>query len=193
VAAAAALLACASCGLPRDEAPRPQPLEEVPYGLSDPSPGTGSASPTAAEARGRVALLGRGERLVFVDRPLPDGDRAQVVSGLLAALAAGATEEERDRGLSSALPTGVGLTVTGLTGSVATVDISGADAAADAERLPLSVAQIVLTATSSGAVDAVHLTRDGARVEAPRPDGELSDAPLTAREYASLLAPASRP
>jgi hypothetical protein len=79
--------------------------------------------------------------------------------------------------------------VTALEDRVATVELSGESPDAVPERLPLAVAQVVLTATSLPSVEAVLLTRDGVPVEAPLPGGELSDRPLREGDYAGLLAP----
>ena len=63
----------------------------------------------------------------------------------------------------------------------------------DARRLPLSVAQVVLTLTSHPAVHAVRITFDGQPVEAPLPGGYIVHGALTASDYASFLAPPGTP
>jgi spore germination protein GerM len=107
---------------------------------------------------------------------------------LLTALTAGPDEAEHGRGLSTALPSDVGLRVTALRDGVAVVAIEGGEPDADPRRLPLSVAQVVLTLTSMPGVDAVRLTRDGEFVQAPLATGELVSRALTAADYRSLLA-----
>nr|WP_275585893.1 GerMN domain-containing protein [Geodermatophilus sabuli] len=115
------------------------------------------------------------------------------LDALLTDLAAGPTAAERDLQLSTALPPDVELSVTDVSDPTVTIDISGAADAPAGLASRRAVAQIVLSATSVPGVDAVVLTLDGERVEAPLPSGELTPAPLTADSYTVLLAPASAP
>ena len=68
---------------------------------------------------------------------------------------------------------------------------TGVSFASDSNRL--EVAQIVLTATSVPGVDAVLLELAGEPIEAPLPDGELADRPLTAQDYATATVPSVPP
>ena len=182
-----ALLA-AGCGVPRDAAPRP-----VSPGAVDPSLLGESASPspapsTLAASTHRVAFVAAGDRLALVPRAVPAAPVPQEAQDLLAALMAGPDDGEHDNGLSTALPSDVVLRVTALRGDVAEVSIEGGEPDADPRRLPLSVAQVVLTLTSLPEVGTVRLTRDGAPLPAPLPNGELVSRALTAADYRSLLA-----
>jgi spore germination protein GerM len=79
--------------------------------------------------------------------------------------------------------------VTSLARGRVTIDLQGEGSATVGDEGPLAVGQIVLTATSVPGVDSVVLTREGKPVEAQQAGGQLTDRPLTAAEYAPLLAP----
>ena len=114
------------------------------------------------------------------------------MSQLLAALAMGPDNAERAHGLSTALPSDVTLMLAALRQGEAVVAINGGAKDADPRRLPLSVAQVVLTLTSHPDVHAVRITSDGQPVEAPLPSGEVVDRALTAADYTSFLAGPAR-
>jgi hypothetical protein len=183
------LLALAGCGVPTGSPPERIAASDVPYGLAAPTPSTAPAEPSPAAADDpRVYLVTAQERLVPRGRDVGAGPRADRLSDLLAELANGPTEEERAEELSTALRPEVTLAVESLDDGVATVDITGAEGAQSSEESRRAVAQIVLTATSLPGIDAVLLTADGEQVEAPLPSGELTSRPLTAGDYAVLLA-----
>jgi hypothetical protein len=181
-------LAAAGCGVPVGDAPTTIAPSDVPYGLASPteaSPSTASPVPRADEPL--VFLVGPGDLLVPRGRGTGTGTPADRLDALLAALAAGPTEGERAEGLSTALPPGVELGVTGDDDGTVTVDLGGPVDAPSGRESRSAVAQVVLTATSLPGVDAVLLTRDGVPVEAPLPSGELTSAPLTEADYAVFL------
>ena len=183
-------LAAAGCGVPVGDAPTTAAPSDVPYGLASPteaSPSTASPVPRADESL--VFLVGPGDLLVPRGRGTGTGTGppAERLDALLAELAAGPTEGERAEGLSTALPPGVELGVTGDDGGTVTVDLGGPADAPSGRESRSAVAQVVLTATSLPRVDAVLLTRDGVPVEAPLPSGELTSAPLTEADYAVFL------
>jgi spore germination protein GerM len=135
-----------------------------------------------------VALVTTDEHVVLVPRRVAGRSLRLELADLLTDLVAGPDQAEHARGFSTALSAGVRLRLTTVETAVAVVDIGGRDPDADPRRLPLSVAQIVLTVTSHPAVDAVGLTRDGVPIEAPLPGGQLVDRALTAEDYVVLLA-----
>nr|WP_269457336.1 GerMN domain-containing protein [Pedococcus dokdonensis] len=114
-------------------------------------------------------------------------DPAAAVTEVLAQLAAGPAEPDRSAGLSTALGPDATVRLVGLEGQVARVDIVAGDQQPAPSRVPLAVAQIVLTVTSVPGVAMVLVTSDGSPVELPLPGGALTGAPVTAQDYASLL------
>lgn len=190
-AAAGLLTLVAGCGVPTGGAAETIPASDVPYGLAsaapDPAPST---SPDPVVEPSRVYLVDAADVLVPRPRELAGATPEEQLDGLLDELAAGPSAAERDRQLSTALPPEVELSVAGLSDGTATVDITGSPAVPAGQASRRAVAQVVLTATSVPGVDAVVLTLDGERVEAPLPSGELTAEPLTREDYAAEGAPA---
>lgn len=185
-------LAAAGCGVPVGGAPTTIAPSDVPYGLASPTEASPSpASPVPRADEPLVFLVGPGDLLVprgrRTDTGTGAGTQADRLDALLAELAAGPTEGERAEGLSTALPPGVELSVTGDDRSTVTVDLGGPADAPSGRESRSAVAQVVLTVTSLPRVDAVLLTREGVPVEAPLPSGELTSAPLTEADYAVFL------
>ena len=184
----ALVLVLAGCGVPAGGPPQAIPSSEVPYGLADPRPS--ATAPEVTEpvaAPSEVFLVGDDEVLVGRPREVDGPSVRERLADLLAALVEGPTAAERDEQLSTLLTPDVQLSVTGLDGRTATIDLglpTGAPSGAAGRR---AVAQIVLTATSVRGVDAVRLTLAGDPVEAPLPSGQLTSAPLTAADYTVFL------
>ncbi len=192
-ALAPALLACllaGGCGVPTDS--EAQPVPTVPYGLLNPSGPAPSASAPAAEGGPRVWLV-RDDGLVPAESlPAGPGPRA-TAAVLLRRLGGGPTDMERADGLSTAFGPGVELSLTGVSDGHATVDIRAGDLAPSPSRLPLAVGQVVLTLVSVDGIDDVRLTAAGSPIQAPLPGGALTDRPLRAGDYASLVTPNRSP
>ncbi|MGY1808680.1 GerMN domain-containing protein [Blastococcus sp. SYSU D00669] len=183
----AAAVVLAGCGVPTGGAPEAIPASDVPYGLVDPAPTT--AAPTSSAPRAdqpRVYLVGPDDVLVASGRDVDGTTTRERLADLLAQLADGPTAGERDDALTTALPPGLRLTVTGADDGTVTVDLAGAGDAPSGQQSRRAVGQVVLTATSLPEVRAVLLTLDGEPLEAPLPSGELTSAPLTADDYAPL-------
>ena len=192
-AAVAALtaVALAGCGLPVDGTARAVDPKEVPYGLLRPEPtATASVELKSAVRAGpaQLYLLGADDRLVAVPagvgRTLPTSAR---LGALFALLERGPDDTQRGEGLGSALTPGVQIRLRDLTDGTAQVQVDAAPKDPSADRLPLAIGQLVLTATSLSDVTAVQLVRDGAPVEVPLPGGALTSAPLSRQDYVSLL------
>ena len=192
VVALTGVVVAAGCGVPREDHPRAVPAGQVdPRLLLTPSP-TGTPAATGSAAY-EVAFVTPQNTLALTRRPVSQAPAVQQVSQLLAALAAGPDNAERAHGLSTALPSDVTLMLAALRQGEAVVAINGGAKDADPRRLPLSVAQVVLTLTSHPDVHAVRITSDGQPVEAPLPGGEVVDRALTAADYRSFLAGPARP
>ena len=186
LAVLALLAVLPGCGVPTGGEPSTIAATDVPYGLADSSPSPTPATPPEAKVDApRVYWVTATDTLVPRSREVSGSTRRARLADLLEQLAAEPTADERDEQLSTALPPEVRLRVTRLDGGTATI---GVDALAEAPA-GLSgrraVAQIVLTATSVPGVDAVLLELAGEPIEAPLPDGALTDRPLTAQDYAA--------
>jgi hypothetical protein len=190
------LLLVTACGAPGPGTTRTVDSQDVPYRLLDPADEdpAGASPGTGAEVTAPQVFLVDPERLLVADQVrVPVGDAASVTQSVLTVLAAGPSELQRARGLSTALAPDVQLRLVGLADGLASIALGPPDSAPLADRLPLAVGQVVLSATSVAGVDRVVLVQQGLPIEAPLPDGALTAEPLTASDYASLLAPGQRP
>lgn len=189
LAVLALLAVLAGCGVPTGGEPSTIAAADVPYGLADPAPApTPTAPPEAVADASLVHWVTAADALVPRVREVGGTSRRARLADLLEQLADGPTAAERDEQLSTALPPEIRLRVTGLDGGTATI---GVDALAEAPAGVAgrqAVAQIVLTATSVPGIDAVLLELAGEPIEAPLPDGALTDQPLTASDYAAAAA-----
>lgn len=192
---AGVLLGGAGCGVPVQSDPTPVPADQLPYGLASTGPSSTAAPTTEPTAESpHVYFVGPGETLVARQRAVSGDTLMRRVTALLASLQAGPSPAELALQLGSALGPGITLKVTGVVDGTATVDIAGTGDLPAGRGSRLASGEIVLTATSVEGIDSVVLTVDGMPVEALLPNGELTDAPLTAGDYAILLvapAPAS--
>jgi hypothetical protein len=178
----------AGCGVPTGGAAKPIPDDEVPYGLTSATPTPDPPpSPVPSRIATEVHLVAPGDRLVPEPREVDGGSVTERLDALLGDLAEGPSPVERERQLSTALPPEIELDAADVTDGTAAIRIGGTTAAATGLDSRRAVAQIVLTATSVPGVDSVVLVRDGERVEAPLPSGQLTAQPLRADDYAVLL------
>lgn len=180
---------CASCGLPDSGPPQQIDPSQVPYHLLKTA--TTAASTKAQTARTttpRIYLLTSSRRLRAVEAPLAPGSVSQLLQALLAQLAQGPDQAQRASGLATALGPGVSLTLNLVRNRTAVVRLDLGDQGPAANRLPLAIGQVVLTATSLRGIDRVKLVRaDGAPIEVPLPDGALTVEPVQGADYASLV------
>jgi spore germination protein GerM len=114
-------------------------------------------------------------------------DPARTIGEVLAQLAEGPSEADRSAGLSTALGLDTVFRLAGFEAGVARIDIAAGEQLPSSSRVPLAVAQVVLTATSVPGVDSVLISRDGTPVELPLPGGALTAGPVTGRDYAELV------
>lgn len=183
----AALATLTACGVPTGGTPATIPASEVPYGLAAPQSSRPPAtSAPAREDRPRIYLVATDGVLVPSGRSVSGDGPQDRLDDLLRQLAAGPTAGERDHELTTSLPPGTRLSVSGIDAGTATVDLVGTDAPSGRQSRR-AVGQIVLTATSLPEVHAIRLTRDGEPLEAPLPSGRLTSDPLTADDYGALL------
>jgi spore germination protein GerM len=183
------VLLVVGCGVPVQESPvqiqpdvLPSRLREtaLPRDVAPTTPGLGQVSV--------VVHFVRDDRLVRLVRELPSGPVQDRLTATVAALVTGPTDRERAAGISSALPTGLQLTVVALEGDRAVIELSGETDGSSAAENVLAVGQIVLSTTAVPTVREVTFERDGLPVDALLADGSLTNRPLTAADYAVLAA-----
>lgn len=178
-----------SCGLPGDGSVRTVDDETVPYRLLDselPASATADSTPIPGPAP-LVFWMVDDDRLVPSDTEATCAEPSEaVVEGLLDELAGGPGEDARAAGRSTAMPPESALALVDLADGTARVEVDPGPALS-ADRLPVAVGQIVLTVTSAAGVSSVVLVSDGSSVQAPLPGGALTDSPVTAEDYRSLL------
>lgn len=175
-----AVVLVASCGIPLDSEP-----EMVDIGSDDVPDPTG---PILGDLTAVSIYLVRGDALVHVTRDLPSPVSPESV---LDSLLDDVTEPEERAGLRTAIPLGTDAIAITRDGPVLTVDLSREFAAVGGEEEILAVAQIVLTATSMDGIEMVAFALDGVPTDVPQAGGALSDDPVTASDYESLVATAS--
>ena len=188
--AAVLVLGLGACGLPDDGASRRIEARAVPYGLLDAAhPEATAGPPTAAgELAPQVYLLDADQHLVAVPVTARGIGTLGVFSDLLDRLAQGPTDAERAQGLATALGPNVDIRVLGIVDGTARIDVRSAEKEPPANRLPLAIGQVVLTATSLPEIARVQVLTDGRPAEVPLPGGALTSVPLVRADYAALVA-----
>ncbi|HEX5496581.1 MAG TPA: GerMN domain-containing protein [Mycobacteriales bacterium] len=182
-------LSAAGCGVPTETTPRLVAASSAPSALLPPGPsGTDTAAPTVPNARlPRLYFVDARGRLVSVIRATRSGPPRVILDSLMSELGGGLTEAERGRGLGSAMPPGLSLSVVDLHDGQATINLSGDVSGPSGDQAVLAVAQVVLSATTVPTVTSVRLTRAGAPLEAPLVGGALTSDPLVRTDYRPLL------
>ena len=169
-------LLVAACGIPVDSSP-----ETISVDLGD----LGEIEEATGAQLAAVSIyLVRDDHLVHVTRDLPSPAQ---LSDVLESLVSGETEPEDRAGLRTSIPLGTELRGVSEEGGVARIDLSSDFAAVGGRQELLAVAQVVLTATGIGGVDAVVFELEGTPTDVPTPSGALADHPVTAEDYAPLL------
>jgi hypothetical protein len=189
-AVALALLAATSCGVPTSGSAERINPDEVPYGLITSGPAS-SPSTQPLLPRGdqpHVYWVDSDDRVIAV-RASTTGSGPAALTALLTRLTAGPSDNERQKGLGTALSPQTSVRVRALVRGVADLEVRTTLEDPAADRLPLAVGQIVLTATSLPGVNAVRLLRDGHPVAVPVVGGALISEPVGAADYAELLRP----
>ena len=142
----------------------------------DGAPPQGTTGTTTETSSVAVYLL-RDGKVTPVRRTVPA--TPAIARAALTALLEGPTDDEREDGLSSAIPEGTSLVDIALADGVATVDLDGSFAS-DEESMRSRVAQVVATLTRFPTVDRVAFRIDGESVsslgdvDVGRPLGRLA-------------------
>lgn len=169
------------CGVPaEDEARAVRP----PRGPFPTAAVGGTTAPAGSEEE--VLYFVRDNRLVPVVRRV---DWTPTVDGQLQRLLAGPTAEERDQGLTSALPGAVSTATAHRVGTRAEVEVPDPGDETGRSDGVLAFGQIVRTLAARDDIDTVAFTQRGRPLGIPRGDGSLSEQPLTAADYAALAVP----
>ncbi len=174
-------LASAACGTANE--PVTISPEEIPFPLTRAE----SPEPAGADLLAFEVAFVRGRRLVMVEREVRTSltMRETAVRSLLA----GPNNRERERGLTTAIPS-----TTRLLGSidvfegVAEVDLSQEfQAAARSEGFLQRVAQVVSTLVAVDGITAVRFSIDGEVAAVPTDRGQTVQRPVTAADYQQRL------
>jgi hypothetical protein len=179
-AALVVVVLTAACGVPGED--RPRAVDPPPAPLTTATVATPTTDPYGSVAE--VVCLVRDDSLVPVVRRVAALPPAE---DHLGQLVAGPTASERDAGLTSAV-TGSRVAGVALVDGEARVEIKGDEDVARSDDV-LAFGQVVCTLTTRPDVTRVVFRRDGRTVAVPRGDGSLSDAPLTASDYAAITSP----
>ncbi|MCW6006740.1 GerMN domain-containing protein [Micromonospora sp. CPCC 205371] len=178
-AAAAAFILAAGCGVTVQDEPQQVQPPRGPHRI-------------LASGLPEVPAPGASEEVLYFIKDgalVPATRRVRVtptVETLVRDLVAGPTDAERDNGLGSAL-TGTTLSLAARDGNQITIEMDEPVAGTGRSDEVLAYGQIVTTLTARPEITSVVFTRDGQRIGIPRADGSLSETPLTAADYASLV------
>ena len=192
IAVALTLLAVSGCGIPTGGTAESINPDDVPYGLvtSRPAASTPSRISVPRGDQPHVYWLDNDDRAVPVSSSLTGSGQA-ALGVLLGRLTEGPSDTQRRAGLGTAINPQTSIRVRALVDGVADVEVRTTVEDPAADRVPLAVGQIVLTATSLPGVDAVRLLRDGHAVPVPVVGGALTADPVGASDYSELLRPST--
>ena len=167
-----------ACGIPFETEPEAVEVE-VAVAADD-------ATPTPGDVAAVSVYLVRDNALVHVTRNLPSPPASGVIfESLLGPVA----EPEQRAGLRTAIPPDTQVIALKEDGTLLQIDLSREFASVGGEEEILAVAQIVLTASSIEGIDLVTFALDGVPTGVPVASGALSDNPVGARDYESLVGP----
>lgn len=175
ILALAVVVAGVSCGSDR----------ETPVGMAspaatpEPSPESPQESPDSPDGEEEVTLevwFNEGTRLHVVHRGLPG--TASVGRAAVEALLRGPGEDEREKGLSTAIPDGTRLLDLDIAGGTATVDLSSEyESGGGSASVLARLAQVVFTLTQFETVDEVVFLLEGEKIETFSSEGVVLDGP----------------
>lgn len=181
VAAVLAVALLAGCGVPAEHSarqitPPPGPYQPVVSGAPTTAP---------AGAVSEKLFLVRDGKLVAVQRRVSEQPTAD---SLVRDLLAGPSAAEQGEGLSSALAGANVIASVRLVAGLATVEVGPGILGAGRNDDVLAFGQVVCTLASRPDIGGVSFTRDGQPIGIPRADGSLTQGPLSAADYADLIA-----
>ncbi len=180
LAAVAALLVLAACGVTTQRSPHQIDDANIPFGLADRSPGGATASTGAATFQYYIYLVS-GDRLQAVKR---GKTTPATPTAVLRTLTKGPTSGEADAGLRTLLDPGTTVDRVTVRGDLATIDLNGdPETFRPGSDQSLALAQLVYTATALPGVSRVQVRLSGDPAEIPRGDGTLTTGPVRRSDY----------
>lgn len=172
-----AALLMTACGVPLDSVP-----ETIAVDLGD-TPELDL--PVGDDLEAVTFYLIEQGNLVPVTHELPIPVVAESVAEFLVE---GIDPTDKGAGLRTSIPTGTRVLTVDRENGVVRVNLSRDFAVVGGEEELLAVAQVVLTLTDLEEVDAVAFELEGVATDVPLPNGALSDDPVGAEDYRSLIA-----
>jgi spore germination protein GerM len=174
------VVALSACGVATSDSATRIDDDSVPYGLLDPE--AIAVVPLADGSDVGLCLL-RDEQLIVVDRTLDAPASLLDVARALAEV----TDEEASNDLHTSVAASDEIVSVRRSAGVAIVDLAQ-EASQRLTADPLgTVAQLVCTLTRQPGVGLVRFTVGEVPVEVPLADGTLSNGPVSADDYESLL------
>lgn len=183
VAAGAALLLLAGCGVSTQGAPVRVDDDDVPFELLSPSTTLAAPDSVPQEAALLSVCFHRGTTVESVHRL---GAQAGV-DAALGFFLGGPRPEEAANGLSTAVFDPAIVLGARETGGIATVALSPTFTEAGAQVQLDIIVELVCTLTAQPGVGQVAFELGGERVDVPRGDGSLTDAPVSREDYPQLI------
>jgi len=184
VAALALAFVVTGCGIPTQSAPSALGRSKVPFNLLDPHPPTTTTTQPkpSSYVPVKVFYLSTNNQLAAVQRLV--ATPAPLVS-VLDAMLAGPTQTETSQGLTTAIPSDVGvLSVSTPQSGIVVVDMNTAFGQITGNNSELAVAQIVATvATEAGLNTGVIFEIDGQRTSVPIANGQQVAGPVYLIEF----------
>lgn len=164
-----------ACGVPQDDEPRTLDPAAAPFRAFQPD----AAPPPQGDLQVELWFLRSDEPVPITREVELPGSPRQVLEQLFR----GPTEAELAEGLSSAIPSSVGLRDVTVSEGIAVVTLDGLN---EQVQVP-AFAQIVATVDGLPNVVGVRFRTSAGDVQVPRGDGGLSAGAVTRNDYAVLL------
>ena len=186
-AVAGVVLLLAACGIPTSEQASVVAKRDVPLHLLSPKVPSSSASSTlpSSGAVQPVYFINGAKQLEEVPRAVAAPADLELV---LSALLRGPSATQTALGLSTGLPANLRIRNTAVINGVVTIRLSKAFTSISGDNQILAVGQLVLTATRQPGVNRISFVVAGAVVPVPIDSGASTTSPVTAADYATLLA-----
>lgn len=171
--------AVSACGVGAESRPRVIDRTDVPFGLTRGADG-GPATTTESGSFTYTLYFVSGDQLTAVIR---HARRERSATEILQELVAGPARGEAGARTRTLLQPDLSIDQVVLDGDLATLRLSGAEAARSGSQQPLAIAQLVYSATALPGVDRVRFEVDGHQAEVPRGDGTLVKRAVARDDY----------